>query len=147
MYLTFLLSLIKLASTAETKFACVRGAKKFENMYLIIDSSEKSFENVDRQLTCDLWPRSRNDLDFQNLIVVESECTTNSKSAIAIKKCTFSTFFQSKAYGTKFNLAIKYVKVNPGSSLHKFQRTNFPNATYNEISFKTIGPAVLEKIF
>ena len=104
MYLTFLLSLIKLASTAETNFAYVRGAKKFENMYLIIDSSEKSFENVDRQLTCDLWPRSRNDLDFQNLIVVESECTTNSKSTIATKKCTFSTFSNLKPMGPNLTL-------------------------------------------
>ena len=29
-----------------------------------ITSEKKSFENVDRQLTCDLWPRSTNDLDL-----------------------------------------------------------------------------------
>ena len=27
-------------------------------------SEEKSFKNVDRQITSDLWPRSPNDLDF-----------------------------------------------------------------------------------
>ena len=27
-------------------------------------SEKKPFENVERQLTCDLWPRSPNDLDL-----------------------------------------------------------------------------------
>ena len=34
-------------------------------------SEEKSFVNVDRQLTCDLWPTSQNNLDLLNFIGVE----------------------------------------------------------------------------
>ena len=57
-------------------------------------TGEKPFENVDRKLTCALWPRSPNDLDLKNFIVVEFERTVVSKSTIATKN-PFFDFFQS----------------------------------------------------
>ena len=36
-------------------------------------SEEKPFENVDKQLICDLWPRSQNNLELQNFKGVETE--------------------------------------------------------------------------
>ena len=55
-------------------------------------TGEKPFENVDRKLTCALWPRSPNDLDLKNFIVVEFERTVVSKSTIATKNPFFDFF-------------------------------------------------------
>ena len=54
---------------------------------------KKPFENVDKQLTCDLWPRSPNDFDLQKFIVVEFEYMIVSKDTIAITKIHFFNFF------------------------------------------------------
>ena len=52
-------------------------------------SDKKPFENVDRQLACDLWPMSPNDLDLQNFIMAQSEYRIVPKNTIGTKKCTF----------------------------------------------------------
>ena len=48
---------------------CVEALMKFKTGPVV--SEMKPFENVDRQLTCDLWPRSSNDLDLWNSLGVK----------------------------------------------------------------------------
>ena len=74
----------------------------------------------------DLGPRSRNDLDLQysHIFIYSIRCllllTFMSLAAIASEKSTAITFFSyRKAYVTKFDLAVKYVKVTPGSSFEQ----------------------------
>ena len=70
----------------------------------------------------DLGPRSRNDLDLQySLTLIYSiRClllpTFRSLAAIVSEKSTVFSFSQRKAYVTKFDLAVKWVKVTSGSS-------------------------------
>ena len=67
-------------------------------------SEEKLLENVDRQLTCDLRPRSPKDLDIKSFIVVEFECTVVLKRTKATKECTFSTLSNQQPMGPKLTL-------------------------------------------
>ena len=50
-----------------------------------------------------------------------------------------------KSHATKFDLAIKYVKVNPGSSFIQSLLSLSPRSCMP--SFKIVGPVILEKIF
>ena len=69
----------------------------------------------------DLGPRSNNDLDLQysHIFIISISClhlpTFRSLAAIVSEKSTVFTFSYRKAYVTKFDLAIKQVKVIPGS--------------------------------
>ena len=97
----------------------------------------------------DLGPRSRNDLDLQySLTFIKSfRClllpTFRSLAAIVSEKSTVFPFSHRKAYVTKFDLAVKYVKVTPGSS---FEQTMMGWSLRCYIpSFVKIGPPVLEK--
>ena len=72
-------------------------------------SEEKSFENVDKQQEVTLVTLASR-LSSLGLNFDITEQNSNRK-----KKQSFG-FSHSKAYSTKFNLAIKYVKVNSGSS-------------------------------
>ena len=61
------------------------------------------------------------------------------------EKSTVFTFSYRKLKLTKFDLAVKYVKVTPGSS---FEQTMMGWSPRSYIpSFVKIGPPVLEKIF
>ena len=74
----------------------------------------------------DLGPRSSNDLDLQysHTFIYSIRCllltTFRSLAAIVSKKSTVFTFSYRKAYVTKFDLAVKLVKVTPGSSFEQF---------------------------
>ena len=57
---------------------------------------KKPFANVDRQLTCDRWSRSPNDLNLQNFILVEYECTIILKSTIVATKNGLFLFFSNQ---------------------------------------------------
>ena len=68
-----------------------------------------------------LGPRSRNDLDLQysHIFKYSIRCllllTFKSLAAIVSEKSTVFTFSYRKASVTKFDLAVKWVKVNSGS--------------------------------
>ena len=67
-----------------------------------------------------IGPRSRNDIDLQySHIFIKSICL-RSLAAIVLEKSTVFTFSYRKAYVTKFDLAVKKVKVTPGSSFEQF---------------------------
>ena len=74
----------------------------------------------------DLGPRSGNDLDLQysHTFIYSIRClllpTFRSLAAIVSEKSTVFTFSYRKAYVTKFDLAVKLVKVTPGSSFEQF---------------------------
>ena len=53
---------------------------------------EQPFENVKRQLTCELWPKSANDLNLENCIGGKCWCIMVSKSTIATKIALFQLF-------------------------------------------------------
>ena len=69
----------------------------------------------------DLGPRSSNDLDLQysHIFIYSIRClllpTFKSLAAIVSVKSTVLTFSYRKAYVTIFDLAVKEVKVTPGS--------------------------------
>ena len=63
-----------------------------------------------------------------------------SLAAIVSEKSTVFTFSHKKAYVSKFDLAVKYVNVTPGSSFDQFMS---PRCYIS--SFLKIGPPVLEK--
>ena len=65
--------------------------------------------------------------------------------AIVFEKSTFFTFSYRKALVTKFDLAVKSVKVNPGSSFEQTMMGLSPRCYIP--SFVEIGPLVLEKNF
>ena len=46
------------------------------------------------------------------------------------KKLIIFTFSHTKAYMTKFDLGVKWVKVNPGRNLNNLGTTRIDNATY-----------------
>ena len=97
----------------------------------------------------DLGPRTRNDLDLQySLTFINSlRClvlpTFRSLVAIVSEKSTVFTFSHRKAYVTKFDLAVKQVKVVPGSSFEQTMMGWSPQCY--KPSFVKIGPPVLEK--
>ena len=74
----------------------------------------------------DLGPRSSNDLDLQysHTFIHSIRCqllsTFRSLAAIVSEKSTVFTFSYRKAYVTKFDLAVKWVIVTPGSSFEQF---------------------------
>ena len=74
----------------------------------------------------DLGPRSRNDTDLQysHTFIYSIRClllpTFRSLAVIVSEKSTVFTFSYRKAYVTKFDLAVKEVKVTPGSSFEQF---------------------------
>ena len=68
-----------------------------------------------------------------------------SQAAIFSKISTVFTFSYRKVEVTKFDLVVKKVKVNPGSSLEQPIMSWSPR--YYIPSFVVIGPMVLEKIF
>ena len=71
----------------------------------------------------DLGPRSKNyiDLKYSHTFINSISClhllTFRSHAAIVYEKSTVFTFSYRKAYFTKFDLTVKYVKVNPGSPI------------------------------
>ena len=97
----------------------------------------------------DLGPRSRNDLDLQySLTFINTlRClllpTFRSHASIVSEKSTVFTFSYRKAYVTKFDLAVKQVKVTPGSSFEQTMMGWSPRCYMP--SFEKIGPPVLEK--
>ena len=86
----------------------------------------------------DLGQRSRNDLDLQY-----SHTFIYSLAAIVPEKSTVSTFSHRKVKVTKFNLAVKQVKVTRGSSFEQTMMGWSPQCFMP--SFVEIGPPVLEK--
>ena len=97
----------------------------------------------------DLGPRSSNDLDLQysRTFIYSSRClllpTFRSLAAIVSEKSTVFTFLYRKAYVTKFDLALKKVKVTPRSSFEQFMMGWSPRCYIP--SFVKIGQPVLEK--
>ena len=97
----------------------------------------------------DLGPRSRNDLDLQySLTFIKSlrcllQPTFRSLAAIVSEKSTVFTFSHRKAYVTKFDLAVKKVKVTPGSSFEQTMMGWSPRCYIP--SLVKIGPPVLEE--
>ena len=68
-----------------------------------------------------------------------------SLAAIASEKSTVFTFFPIEKPVTKFDLAVKMVKVTPGSSFEQTMMGWIPRCYIP--CFMEIGPPVLEKIF
>ena len=100
----------------------------------------------------DLGPRSRNDLDLQysHTFINSIRClllpTFRSLAAIVSEKSTVFTFSHRKAEVTKFDLAVKLVKVTPGSSFEQTMMGWSPQCYIT--SFVKISPPVLvKKIF
>ena len=97
----------------------------------------------------DLWPRSRKDLDLQysHIFIYSIRCmlllTFMSLAVIASEKSTAITFSYRKAYVTKFDLAVKYVKVTPGSSFEQTMMGRSPQCYIP--SFMEFGLPVPEK--
>ena len=97
----------------------------------------------------ELGPRSRNYLDLQySLTFINSlRClllpTFRSLVAIVSEKSTVFTFSYRKASVSKFDLAVKKVKVTPGSSFEQTMMGWSPRCFIP--SFVKIGPTVLEK--
>ena len=96
-----------------------------------------------------LGPRSRNDLDLQypHIFISSISClhlpTFRSQAAIVSEKIQCFHFSHRKAYVTKFDIAVKYVKVTQGSS---FEQTLMGWSPRSYIpSFVEIGPPVPEK--
>ena len=89
-------------------------------------------------------------LQYSHIFIYSIRClfrlTFRSLAAIVSEKSTFCTFSYRKAKITRFDLAVKYIKVMPGSSFKQTMmgwslRCYIPN-------FVEIGPPVLEnKIF
>ena len=57
------------------------------------------------------------------------QATLRSKTETVSKKIIF-TFPYTNAYLTKFDLGVKYIKVNPGNNLKNLGSTCIDNATY-----------------
>ena len=97
----------------------------------------------------DLGPRSRNELDLQYLhtFTYSIRCllllTFRSLAAIVSEKSTVFTFSYRKALVTKFDLAVKSVKVTPGSSFEQTMMGWSPRCYIP--SFVKIGLPFLEK--
>ena len=97
----------------------------------------------------DLGSRWRNDLDLQysHTFIKSISCrqlpTFRSLATIVSEKSTVFTFSHRKAYVTKFDLAVKSVKVTEGSSFEKTMIGWSPQCYIP--SFVEIGLPVLEK--
>ena len=98
-----------------------------------------------------IGPRSRNDLDLQysHTFLNSNSClhlsTSRSRAAIVSEKSTVFTFSHRKAYFTKFDLVVKYVKVTPRSSFLQTMMGMSPQCYIP--NFVEICPPVPEKIF
>ena len=97
----------------------------------------------------DLGPRNDLDLQYSPTFINSLRClllpTFRSLAAIVSEKSTVFTFSLRKAYVTKFDLAVKQVKVTPGSSFEQTMMGWSPQCYIP--SFVKIGLPVLEKIF
>ena len=99
----------------------------------------------------DLGLRFRNDLDLQysHTFIYSIRCllllTFRSLAAIVFEQSTVFTFSYRKAYVTKFDLAVKWVNVTPGSSFEQTMISWSPPCYIP--SFVEIGLPVLEKMF
>ena len=97
----------------------------------------------------DLGSRSRNDLDLQysHTFIKSFSClylpAFRSQASIVSEKSTVFTFSYRKAEVSKFDLAVKEVKVTPGSSFEQTMMGWSPQCYIP--SFMKIGPPVLEK--
>ena len=97
----------------------------------------------------DLGPRSRNDIDLQysHTFIYSIRCllllTFRSLAAIVSEKSTVLPFSYRKAQVTKLDLAVKSVKVIPGSSFEQTMMSWSPR--YYISSFLKIGRPVLKK--
>ena len=113
---------------------------------MISEKSKLSFSYVN-----DLRPRSRIDLNleycytFIYLIIYLNLPTFRSQAALVSEKSTIFIFSYIKAQETKFDIVIKYVKVNPGLSFEQIMIGWSPRCYI--ASFVKIGPLVPEKIF
>ena len=86
------------------------------------------------------WPalaeRSKVNIDLWNLFlaIVTLDKTYQVRimtlASIVFKKSTFQNFSQLNALGSKFDLDVKEVKVNPGSLFEQTWLAPKPNATY-----------------
>ena len=83
---------------------------------------------------------SRNDLVIQYSHIFINSIRFRSQAAIVFEKSIFS---YRKAQVTKFYLAVKYVKVNPGSSFEQTMISRSPKCYIP--SFVKICPQVPEK--
>ena len=98
-----------------------------------------------------LGPRSRNDIVLQYLhtFIYSIRCLLllafRSLTAIVSEKSTVFTFSYRKAQVTKFDLAVKQVKVTPGSSFEQTMMGWSPRCFIP--SFVKINLPVVEKIF
>ena len=96
-------------------------------------------------------PRSRDDLDLQysHIFIFSIRCLLllplRSLAAKVSEKSTVFTFSYRKAEVTKFDLAVKKVKVTPGSSFEQTMMGWSPQCYIP--SFVEIGLPVPEKIF
>ena len=96
-----------------------------------------------------LGPGSRYNLDLQysymfiHLIRCLLLLTFWSLATIVPEKSTVFIFSYRKAYFTKFDLAVKYVKVTPGSSFEQTMMGWSPRCYI--LGFVKIGPPVREK--
>ena len=91
----------------------------------------------------DIDPRSRNDLELQYSHIFIKSISLMSQATIVSEKFTFFTFSYRKAYVTKFDLAVKKIKVNPRSSFEQTMMGRSPRCYIP--SFVEIGPLVPEK--
>ena len=87
------------------------------------------------------------DLQYSHTFIISISClhlpTFRSLAAIVSEKSTVFTFSHRKTLVTKFDLAVKYVKVTPGSSFEQTMMGWSPRCYIP--SFMNIGPPVLEK--
>ena len=90
-----------------------------------------------------LGPRSRNDLDLQFSHIFIKFICLRSLAEIASEKSTVITFSYRKALVTKFDLAVKQVKVTSGSSFEQTMMGLSPRCYIP--SFMEIGLRVPEK--
>ena len=96
-----------------------------------------------------LGPRSSHDLDLQysHTVIKAISClylsTFRSQAPIVSEISTVFTFSYRKAQVTKFDLAVKKVKVNPGSLFEQTMMGWSPRCYKS--SFMAISPLVLEK--
>ena len=104
-----------------------------------------------RKASFNLGLRSKYDLDLEySLTFINSiSClhlpTFGSQAAIVSEKATVITFSYRKAKYTKFDLAVKYVMVNTGSSFEQNMMGGSPSCLMP--NFVEIGLLVPEKIF
>ena len=96
----------------------------------------------------DLGPRASNDhdLEYQYTFIYSISCLHlslfRSHATIVSEILTVFTFSYTKTYVTKFDLAVKYVKVNPRLSFEQIMMERSPRCYIP--SFMEISPLVPE---